>query len=191
MSTTLATPSSVDFRSLPVLDVAQPDLVREGNHRLAELRTAGPVCQIQPTGSIGFLRWADCDAILRDARTFSSAYDKFQPVPGAEAQTTYDTLLWQDPPDHQRVRGLVQQAFTTQRVAAMEPHTREIVRRLLDQILARGEECEFHHDFAVPLPSYVMSGLLGVDESMMDTFNRWANSTFHGPREAWSMPPGA
>jgi len=69
----------------------------------------------------------------------------------------------------------------------MESHTREIVRRLLDQIMSRGHHCEFHHDFAMPLPSYVMSGLLGVDESMMDTFNHWANSTFHGPRLAWEM----
>ncbi len=36
--------------------------------------------------------------------------------------------------EHTRVRRLVQQAFTPQRVAAMEPHTREIVRRLLGEM---------------------------------------------------------
>jgi len=34
------------------------------------------------------------------------------------------------------------QAFTPQRVAAMEPHTRDIMRKLIDDIVAGGNECE-------------------------------------------------
>ena len=74
----------------------------------------------------------------------------------------------------------MQQAFTPERVAAMEPHTREITRKLIDDILAKGDECDFLHGFALPLPSTVMSGLLGVDASMVETFSRWANSMMGG-----------
>src|SRR6516165_10776482 len=70
----------------------------------------------------------------------------------------------------------MQQAFTPQRVAAMEPHTREITHKLIDDIMAGGNECDFLHQFALPLPSTVMSGLLGVDSSMTETFARWANA---------------
>lgn len=98
------------------------------------------------------------------------------PVPGAEEETKINTLLREDPPDHTRVRALMQQAFTPQRVAAMEPHTRDITRQLIDGIMAGGNECDFLHQFTLPLPSTVMSGLLGVDSSMMETFARWANS---------------
>ena len=74
----------------------------------------------------------------------------------------------------------MQQAFTPDRVNAMEPHTREITRKLIDNILAHGSECEFLHQFTLPLPSTVMSGLLGVDASMMETFSRWASSMMGG-----------
>src|ERR1700704_4392690 len=133
------------FDALPVLDVATLDKTTEGNRRLAALRTAGPVCQVQPIGALGLLRWADCDRVLRDPTTFSSAFNGGKPMAGAETETTFDTLLGADPPGHTRVRSLVQQAFTPERVTAMEPHTREIVRRLLDQIMSRGDHCEFHH----------------------------------------------
>jgi cytochrome P450 len=173
-------PVPAGFDALPVLDLGNPNFTIEGNRLLAELRTSGSLCRVEPLGLLGFLRWADCDAILRDFRTFSAAFARSQPVPGAEEETKIDTLLREDPPKHTRVRTLMQQAFTPQRVAAMEPHTREITRKLIDDILAHGNECEFVHQFTLPLPSTVMSSLLGVDASMMETFARWANSMMGG-----------
>jgi cytochrome P450/ferredoxin-NADP reductase len=187
MSTTVTQPKATSLKGLPVFDLSAPDITLESNQRLAALRSAGPVCRVEPIGALGLLRWDDCDRVLRDATTFSAAFARSKPVPGAEAETTFDVLLRQDPPEHTRVRGLVQQAFTPQRVAAMEPHTRELVRGLLDDIMARGDTCEFQHDFALPLPSHVMSGLLGVNPSMMDTFQHWANSVFAGPPLAWQI----
>ena len=131
---------------------------------------------MEPLGALGFLRWAECDSILRDFKTFSVEFAHSPPVPGAEEETKIDTLLREDPPKHTRVRALMQQAFTPQRVAAMEPHTRDITRKLIDDIMAGGNECDFLHQFALPLPSTVMSGLLGVDASMVETFARWASS---------------
>ena len=176
MSAPISNPVPVGFDTLPVLDLRNPDFTTEGNRLLAELRAKGPLCRVEPLGSLGFLRWTDCDAILRDFRTFSAEFARSQPVPGAEEETKIDTLLREDPPKHTRVRALMQQAFTPERVAAMEPHTREITRKLIDDTLIHGNECEFVHQFALPLPSTVMSGLLGVDASMMETFARWANS---------------
>ena len=34
----------------------------------------GPVCRVEPFGALGFLRWAECDSILRDFKTFSAAF---------------------------------------------------------------------------------------------------------------------
>ena len=176
MTTSVNNPVPAGFDALPVLDLRNPNFTVEGNRLLAELRAKGSLCCVEPLGLLGFLRWADCDAILRDFRTFSAAFERSQPVPCAEEETRIDTLLREDPPKHTRVRGLMQQAFTPERVAAMEPHTREVTRKLINDILARGNECEFVHQFALSLPSTVMSVLLGVDASMMETFARWANS---------------
>jgi cytochrome P450 len=176
MTTSVSNTVPAGFDALPVLDLRDPNVTVDGNRILAELRAKGPVCRVEPLGSVGFLRWADCDAILRDFRTFSAAFERSMPVPGAEEETKIDTLLREDPPEHTRVRSLMQQAFTPPRVAAMEPHTRDITRKLIDGIMAGGNECDFLHQFTLPLPSTVMSGLLGVDSSMMETFARWANS---------------
>jgi cytochrome P450 len=176
MDTSVKSPVPDGFDALPVLDLGNPNFTVEGNRILAELRSKGPVCRVEPLGFLGFLRWADCDSILRDFKTFSVEFEHSKPVPGAAEETKIDALLREDPPKHTRVRALMQQAFTPQRVAAMEPHTRDIARKLIDGIIAGGNECDFLHRFALPLPSTVMSGLLGVDSSMTETFARWANS---------------
>jgi cytochrome P450 len=100
-------PAPSGFDSLPILDLRNPELTVTGNRLLAELRAKGPVCRVEPLGALGFLRWADCDAILRDFKTFSAAFARSRPVPGAEEETKIDTLLREDPPKHTRVRTLM------------------------------------------------------------------------------------
>ena len=124
MATSVNNPVPVGFDALPVLDLRDPNITFEGNRILAELRAKGSVCRVEPLGALGFLRWADCDGILRDFRSFSVEFEHSMPVPGAEEETKIDTLLREDPPKHTRVRALMQQAFTPERVAAMESHTR-------------------------------------------------------------------
>ena len=104
MVTSVNNPVPAGLDALPVLDLRNPDFTVEGNRLLAELRAKGPICRVEPLGALGFLRWADCDAILRDFRTFSAAFEHSQPVPGAEEETRIDTLLREDPPKHTRVR---------------------------------------------------------------------------------------
>ena len=157
MASSVSNPVPPGFDSLPVLDLRNPNFTVDGNRLLAELRAKGPVCRVEPLGALGFLRWAECDAILRDFKTFSVEFAHSPPVPGAEEETKIDTLLREDPPKHTRIRTLMQQAFTPQRVAAMEPHTRDITRKLIDDIMAVGTECEFLHQFTLPLPSTASS----------------------------------
>ena len=84
MFTSVNNPVPAGFDALPVLDLRDLNFTVEGNRILAELRAKGPICRVEPLGALGFLRWADCDAILRDFRTFSAAFEHSQPVPGAE-----------------------------------------------------------------------------------------------------------
>jgi cytochrome P450/ferredoxin-NADP reductase len=165
------------FDRLPVLDLSAPNFIVESNRMLKSLRVQGPLCRIEPLGYLGLLRWSDCDAVLRDFRSFSAAFPLGKPIPGAEKETTLTTLIREDPPKHTRVRSLVQQAFTPERVTAMEPHILGVARRMIDQIMARGNQCDFVKDFSLPFPSTVLSELLGIDPSMVETFKRWAEST--------------
>jgi hypothetical protein len=97
MSTTLTQPRATSFDALAVFDLAAPDITFESNQRLAALCAMGSVCRVEPIGALGLLTWEDCDHVLRDASTFSAAFGRSKPVPGAEAETTFDVLLRQDP----------------------------------------------------------------------------------------------
>ena len=77
-------------------------------------------------------------------------------------------LLFLDPPDHPRIRGLVSKAFTPRRVEALEGRVSELVDELLEPVSARGR-MEFLAEFAYPLPARVICELLGVpaDDSQL------------------------
>lgn len=72
-----------------------------------------------------------------------------------------EIFLYQDPPRHTRVRGLVTQALTARRVAEMRPRVQSIADRLLDAVAADGQ-MEVIHQFAYKFPTLVMCDMLGL-----------------------------
>ena len=85
------------------------------------------------------------------------------------------SMLVMDPPDHTRVRKLVNRAFTPKRIAALEPHIEEIVARLLDTAASEGG-LDLIHDFAEPLPAIVIAELLGVPPEDHRQFREWSSA---------------
>ena len=86
-----------------------------------------------------------------------------------------DTLLTADPPVHTRFRKLVNLAFSMKRVDALEDHVRDIVGRLIDAFVDRGE-CEFVRDFAMPLPVQLITEQIGIDRTDFATVKRWSDA---------------
>ena len=84
-----------------------------------------------------------------------------------------------DPPDHTRLRHLVNRGFTPRRIAALEPRVREIARNCLDAMEGR-DEVDLMRDFAVPLPVTVIAELLGVPEERFADFKRWSDAMIQG-----------
>src|SRR6204780_92679 len=115
----------------------------------AQLRESNPVHR-SPLGFWVFTRHADCLAILRDKRSSSDARNVDPEAIGAPvvtvgpegpSQTIYDDLspfIFRDPPDHTRLRGLVQKAFTPRVVEGLRPRIEQICGELLDVALERG-----------------------------------------------------
>lgn len=80
---------------------------------------------------------------------------------GAFFDRAQDLLLFLDPPDHTRLRRLVNRSFTPRRVKELEPRIEAIAHELLDPIVDRGR-CELMADFAYPFPARVICELIGV-----------------------------
>jgi cytochrome P450 len=119
------------------------------------------------------VRYDAVSEVLRDARRFSSrGYEMVMgPVMG-------HTILEMDEPEHGRVRGLLQQAFSRK---ALERWERELVRpvvgELVDRILSRSEgrgRADLVRELTFPFPVSVIAGMLGVPEDEHELFHRRA-----------------
>jgi cytochrome P450 monooxygenase len=67
-----------------------------------------------------------------------------------------------DPPDHGRVRKSLIPEFSARRMRALRPAIQQTVDECIDAMLARDGTADFVADFALPVPSLVISALLGV-----------------------------
>jgi pimeloyl-[acyl-carrier protein] synthase len=82
-------------------------------------------------------------------------------------------LLFQDPPEHTRLRGLMQTAFLPGTIHAMQTHIQEITDRLLAKIKP-GDQGDLLTQLAFPLPVTVIAELLGIPAADRDQFKHWS-----------------
>ena len=129
----------------------------------AKLRAQDPVHWNFLSHSWVFSRYRDIDAILRDHSCFSNdaRYKKSARLEPAASTPGGPSMLFLDPPDHTRLRALVQQAFTPRAIEALTPRIRQIAANLLDRV-SDPTSFEVMETLARPLPMIVMAELLGV-----------------------------
>jgi len=94
-----------------------------------------------------------------------------------------NTLVTTDPPDHRKLRNLVNQAFTPRAVARLSHRVTQITQALLDAVKARGQ-MDVVSDIAFPLPAKIIAEMLGVPAEDWDIFQRWARFGGGGENEA-------
>jgi cytochrome P450 len=132
----------------------------------ARMRAEAPVCWHPEPRGPGFwalTRHADVLAVSRDAATFSSARGGYMTQdmdPLAVAQSRL-MLLGMDPPEHTRLRGLVNRGFTPRQVARLEPRIRALSASIVDAVAPRGA-CDFVADVSGELPSLLIAELMGI-----------------------------
>ena len=122
-------------------------------------------------------RFADVEAAHRDAKTFCSGHGTVLELMQAEPFTN-GQMIFLDPPEHTRLRTLVSRAFTPRRVDALEDRIRELSADFLDRLSGR-ESFDYVQDFAVFLPSMVISSLLGVPLGDQEMLRKLIDQTFH------------
>ena len=115
---------------------------------------------------------ADCQAILRDPKTWSSM---FPTPPGFTPEDVPRSMLVTDPPEHARLRGLVSQAFTPKRVRELAPRIDAIAHELLDQAIAR-REVDLVEALTYPLPVIVIAEMIGVPAADRGRFKAWSDA---------------
>jgi pimeloyl-[acyl-carrier protein] synthase len=84
-------------------------------------------------------------------------------------------ILWSDPPDHTRIRAVVNKALSPRDAERMRPRVGRIVEEALDRLSA-GQEFDLVQDLAMIVPVRVLAGLLGIPDADVDRFRSWADT---------------
>ncbi len=116
-----------------------------------------------------FTRYADVVAIMRDPRFVKQQPDR----PPTDAIN--QNMLFADPPDHTRLRMLVNQAFTPRRIVQMAPTLQTVADELIDAVYTKGE-MELIAEFALPFPVVVISDLLGIPSADQEKVAAWSQT---------------
>ena len=168
-----------------------PDIFSDPYPIYHQLRAHDPVHWSDAWGCWVLTRYEDVVMALRDHRRFTNVgriaafLDQLPQSVRAQIRPLYDNFTTgmpnTDPPQHTRVRGLVNKAFSARVVEGMRPRVQEIVDDLLDQAQSGGA-IEVIGDFAYPLPAIVIAETLGVPAADRDRFKEWSDDivAFHG-----------
>ena len=159
----------------------QDDFRRRAYEAYANMRADAPIFAIHhKSGWRSWLvtRYDDVLAVLKDRR-FIKSYRPFMSEQQRAQITPIDeflgnNLLTQDPPDHTRLRTLVQKAFSPRLVRSLRPRVQIIADALIDAVEEAGQ-MELIGDFAFPLPIQVIAELLGIPSADRDRFRKWSD----------------
>ncbi|MEU0360477.1 cytochrome P450 family protein [Streptomyces cyaneofuscatus] len=165
-----------------------PTFLSDPYPALARLRQSAPVSVLHSDGGLRLWiipRYADVRAALLDRR-FAQDVRRAQAladsrVEGVNLGSEITHMLSSDPPDHTRLRRVVQAAFSRKRVEAMRPMIERITRELLDGLEAAAAHpttaaVDLVRDFAFPLPILVVCELLGLPPQDRGLYRKWSTA---------------
>jgi len=159
----------------PLFDPTLPEFHANPYPFYHALREKDPVHQ-SPMGFWVLTRYDDVVMSLRDPRF---GRDGFAPLLEASygsenaGSKLPRSMLWRDPPDHTRLRALVNKAFTPRVVEEMRGHIQAIANRLLDRV-QDSRSMDVIADLAYPLPVTVICEMLGVPINDHDVIRGWS-----------------
>jgi cytochrome P450 len=128
----------------------------------------------------------DSDRFVKNPRNAGLSSPKSMPwwTP-ASLRTLSENMLDLDDPAHQRLRVLINKAFSRARVEQLRNRVEVLAEDLVDRMCAKLKP-DVIEDFALPLPLAVISELLGLPEEARTRFRRWTN-VFLGVRSEFRM----
>ena len=164
-----------------------------------QLRAEQPVCPVKlPDGRTMWLvtRYDDVVSVLKDVRFVKNPanVDPAYPAPKqlwvpkfAHVLTRH--MLNMDKADHTRLRSLVNKAFSPRLVEQMRGRIESLTTELL-QAKQGQAQIDLVQDYAMPIPTTIISEMLGVPAEDHARFNRWTNTVMQAATTKFSMIRG-
>lgn len=163
------------------IDFSDPALYEQGIPHAAfnDLRLNDPMRwqpEIEGSGFWMFTRHGDVTTISKDWETFSSHRGTvlLQDLDADLLAQQQLMMLNMDPPDHTKLRLLVNRGFLPRFVNKLEEHVRDLARQVVDNVIERGS-CDFVTDIAMELPLQVIAEMMGVPKEDRIKLFQWSN----------------
>ncbi|OSY42914.1 MULTISPECIES: cytochrome P450 [Pseudonocardia] len=117
------------------------------------------------------VRYKDATKLsAQEVEQLAAATERGEPLRPADVQRNDGMFIFMDPPEHTRIRRLLQGQFTVRRMRALEERMTEIAAAHIDTMLAGGPGADLVPAYALPLPSQMICELLGVDYADRQAF---------------------
>ncbi|MDG2428496.1 MAG: cytochrome P450 [Acidimicrobiales bacterium] len=167
----------------PSWDPFDPEFLLDPYPTYARLRDEDPVHR-NPLGILIVSRYEDIHQVLRDPHTSVRRFDSGAYTPEhmkvlhKRGEDRPPSILGLDPPDHTRLRKLVQRTFTPRSIARMRQRTTTIVDDLLDELSkhATDDPIDLIADYAFVIPFAVIHTMLGLPEADVERVRSWSHA---------------
>jgi len=147
------------------------------------LRVNEPVHWSSSLNAWAVTRYADVLEIFEQPIKFSAdrfrkvdeKYASRRPAVQAVGAILADWLVFRDPPDHTRLRSLLQKSFTPTQLEQSRERIQATIDGLLDLATAGRGEMDFIREIAFPLPATVIAVLLGAPTEDIELIKQWSD----------------
>jgi cytochrome P450 len=166
------------------LDPRDPQFYQDPYPAYRDIRAAAPMFFWEQYGFWCFARHAEVSALLRDRRFGrqilhrATRQDLGWSEPPAHLRSFLDverhSLLEIEPPEHTRLRNLINRAFVSRQIERLAPRIGQLANELIDRFEGQGEVDLIEH-FASRLPAIVITELLGVPGEMWTRLLDWSH----------------
>jgi len=173
---------------LAVTSLTDPAVQAHSAAYFEAIRREDPVHYDEKLGMWLVSRYDDIVEVLRDPITYSDKhgyeamyasghFEEFKQILERDGGGFFSDAIKDDPPEHTRVRRLMEKAFTAHRVASVEPGITAVIVDLVEKLAAkadRGEVVEGMHEFAIPVTIRVICEQLGIDHFNAEKISKWS-----------------
>jgi cytochrome P450 len=166
------------------LNPRDPVFFNDPYRAYAAILDASPVFFWEDYGFWCFARHADVSALLRDRRFGRQILHLMsraelgwpEPKPHLEPFDALErhSILELEPPEHTRLRNLVNRAFVSRRIERLKPRIEALAHEQIDAFAGEGS-VDLISEFAAPIPVAVIADLLGVPREMGLKLVHWSH----------------
>ncbi len=162
------------------------DVLKNPYPTYAKLHEQGPLHLIEVAGK--WAVWsvfshAECSALAKDPRLSAKRAQQMLLSLPPSRQSDFKELahmfgLWlifMDPPEHTRLRKLLNKGFSPAAVESLRPRAEALVHEMLEPFRA-GMEVDLMREFANPMPVRIILEMLGIPQDLRDTFVKWSHA---------------